>query len=265
MRQILLNGKNSSKDKIEVTGDDFHHLYHVRRIKVGEKVKAAFDSGEIGFFEVTSVTVDSVILEKREDNTVVQPGLFYFDDVPTGFGCEIYLLQFMPKMPRFEQILRQSTEIGVSRILPVISRYSPPEHLSDSKRLRLRKIIKEARQQSGSIIPTSVDDGMSLATAMAIVTERGKKYGKENSAYFALSERGGKALHERLQQPKKFISVAVGCEGGFADEEFNFLKENGFEAINFETNIMRVETAAIFGLAAIQTKNLELNSETRTN
>lgn len=258
MRQILLSENIPITDKIEITGDDFHHLCHVRRIKVGERIKVAFGSGEVGIFEVGLITAGGVILEKQQADVGKQRGLFFAEDLPRGFGCEIYLIQLMPKIARFEQILRQSTEIGVSRILPVISRYSPTEQLSPSKKARFQKIIKEARQQSGSMIQTLVDDEMDLERGIRVAKERGEKYGSENCAYLTLSERGGSLLHEKLTERKKFISVVIGCEGGFSDEEYKLLEENNFEPINFETNIMRVETAAIFGIAAIQTKNLEL-------
>ncbi|MBQ5781116.1 MAG: 16S rRNA (uracil(1498)-N(3))-methyltransferase [Spirochaetaceae bacterium] len=258
MRQVLLSGNVPITDKIEITGEDFHHLCHVRRIKVGEKIKVAADSGKVGIFQVVRITSDAAILEKQWDEVKEQPGLVFMDDLPVGFGCEIYLIQLMPKTVRFEQILRQGTEIGVSRILPVISQYSPTEQVSSSKKIRFQKIIKEARQQSGSMIQTTVDDEMDLAQSIRIAKERGEKYGKENCAFFTLSERGGSLLHEKLCVKKKFIAVVIGCEGGFSDGEYNLLIENNFEPINFETNIMRVETAAIFGIAAIQTKNLEL-------
>jgi len=48
------------------------------------------------------------------------------------------------------------------------------------------------------------------------------------------------------------IALAVGCEGGISPAERTLFEQNGFMPIHLKTNILRSETAALYGLAAIQ-------------
>ena len=47
-------------------------------------------------------------------------------------------------------------------------------------------------------------------------------------------------------------ALAVGCEGGISDEERSVLFEAGFMPLHFTTNILRAETASLYGIAVIQ-------------
>ena len=48
------------------------------------------------------------------------------------------------------------------------------------------------------------------------------------------------------------VGIAVGCEGGISPAERGFLRDAGFRALHFPVNVMRVETAALYGMAVIQ-------------
>ena len=67
------------------------------------------------------------------------------------------------------------------------------------------------------------------------------------------------SFHQAVGQAKiesqEIPSVAAlvsGCEGGFSPEEIETLKENGFVPVHLDTNILRAETATIYGLAVLQ-------------
>ena len=77
----------------------------------------------------------------------------------------------------------------------------------------------------------------------------------EESAAVALWERSEKSvpLKEVLQNKKiKKAAVAVGCEGGISPVEIDLLSAGGFSAVHFPGNILRCETAALYGIAAVQ-------------
>ena len=54
------------------------------------------------------------------------------------------------------------------------------------------------------------------------------------------------------------IGIAVGSEGGISEKEISILQENGFYLVHFKTNVLRAETASLYGIAAIQTAITEL-------
>ena len=58
---------------------------------------------------------------------------------------------------------------------------------------------------------------------------------------------------ENADSKKERVAVAVGAEGGISPAEVKVLSDAGFIPVHLETNILRCETAAIYGIAAVQT------------
>ncbi|MBP7479816.1 MAG: RNA methyltransferase, partial [Spirochaetaceae bacterium] len=56
------------------------------------------------------------------------------------------------------------------------------------------------------------------------------------------------------------VVLAVGCEGGFSKKEMEMLDEAGFKHLHFNTNVLRAETAALYGIAVIQNAVMEKKS-----
>lgn len=176
-----------------------------------------------------------------------------------AFGPELWLFQFVPKAQKIDLIVRQATECGVSRIVPVKGEYSPP---SQGRTERWHRIIREARQQSGSPTATLIQEPLGAHEAAALW--RGQSAALQSAA-FMLCERPLKAddsscslfsrIGEAVQKaggPLQRIALAVGCEGGISPDERILFEQSGFMPIHFKTNILRTETAALYGLAALQ-------------
>ena len=118
---------------------------------------------------------------------------------------------------------------------------------------RFERIIKEARQQSGSPISTKVLEPVSVEKAAALWNTETSK-GKTKA--YILHEDGEqakdlKSLLKSEEEPEK-IALAVGCEGGFSPKEFEILKQADFLPLHFNTNVLRAETAALYGIAVLQ-------------
>ena len=169
-------------------------------------------------------------------------------------GVEYWLFQFLPRPQKFELIVRQATECGVSVIVPVIGEYtekSSAQALMGAKKERLQKIIREARQQSGSPVETKVTEPVSLEQAIEMWS---------GDVAFVLSERDEcdgnlRATVQNAGQKIKRAAIAVGSEGGISPNEVKALEEKGlFVPVHFAVNILRCETAALYGIAAVQTE-----------
>lgn len=136
------------------------------------------------------------------------------------------------KQDKFEIILQKLTELGVKRIVPVITAYSQHLVFSDNKIIRFNKIIKEAAEQSHrNIIPE-------LCTSIELKNVDKYKSDLNVVAYEKENE-------NNISFKSKSISFIVGPEGGFKKDEINFLLENGFKSISLGKTILRAETAAI--------------------
>ena len=125
--------------------------------------------------------------------------------------------------------------------------------MQGAKAERLERIIREARQQSGSPVDTKVEQPVSLEEALQMWDDA--REGRSACA-FVLSEReDGNTLRQTLEGSGKveLVGVAVGSEGGISAAEVERLVEKGlFQPVHFAVNILRCETAALYGLAAVQ-------------
>ena len=172
--------------------------------------------------------------------------------------AELWLFQFVPKAQKIDLIVRQAAECGVSRIVPVKGEYSPP---SQGRTERWQRIIREARQQSGSPTATLIQEPLGVHEAAALWLGQSSplrsaafmlcEKPEEKGSSCSLFSRIGDAVQKAgglLQR----IALAVGCEGGISPGERILFEQSGFMPIHFKTNILRTETAALYGLAAVQ-------------
>ena len=170
---------------------------------------------------------------------------------------EYWIFQFLPRPQKFELIVRQATECGAAVIIPIIGEYtekSSAQALMGAKRERLDRIIREARQQSGSPVDTKVMEPVSLEKAIELWNaER-----TQQDVGFVLSERGDcdgnlRATVQKAGQKVQRAAIACGSEGGISPDEVRTLEEKGlFVPVHFAVNILRCETAALYGIAAVQ-------------
>ena len=271
MRQLILDKMPDKKGIVSVEGSDFKYLRQVLRVKSGDMINLRLLDGTLQNSTVAAVDDKSkrILLQicaNTSSGTVTRgvQGTVTRGTVTRGVQAdeiqsevaslsqEYILFQFIPKPQKFEQIVRQATECGVKTIVPVIGEYSEKSSLlalQGNKKDRLEKIIREARQQSGSPVETVVTEAMTLGEALG-------RY--ERDVAFVLYERQvdeGASTAELLKtnpQAKK-IGIACGCEGGISPNEIELLTKKGlFIPVHFSVNILRCETAALYGIAAVQ-------------
>lgn len=280
MRQLIIENKQIRKGLIELEGKDYRYLRQVLRVRPGDMISVRLPDGSLN--NATVARVDEaerkVVLQLCADTgkTItrgVQADQLNASAAVNGaLAVEYWLFQFLPRPQKFELIVRQATECGLSVIVPVIGEYtekSSAQTLAGAKRERLERIIKEARQQSGSPVETKVLEPMTLEKALELWRTSA---GEQGDLAFVLSERddcSGK-LRESVQKAGglegiKRAAIAVGSEGGISPDEVKALEEKGlFQPIHFAVNILRCETAALYGIAAVQTEiNNRLSDQVR--
>lgn len=265
MRQFIVQNQNIKNGLIYLEGKDFRYLRQVLRVKTGDMLNVRLADGSLQGTTVASIDDKNkkIILQICESPVVnaensVTRGVQASEVDETFNTCEYWLFQFIPKAQKFETIVRQATECGIAKIVPVIGEYSEKSSimaLQGAKSERLERIVKEARQQSGSPVNTTVLPPMNLDEAIKLWNE---EKDTKNQLGFVLSERTDDCVimnkvFEEKGKPEK-VCVVCGSEGGISPEEVSLLKEKGlFAPIHFAVNILRCETAALYGIAAVQT------------
>lgn len=263
MRQYIASSMPDKNGQLTVSGKDFKYLCQVLRLKLGDIVQVRFPNQELSNMEVFKLQAKQLILVKTLSESVDK-------FLETGVSAssleniklpEIWLFQFLPKLQKMDLIIRQSTECGVSKIIPVLGEFSGKDfNLKNEdfeKVNRWERIVKEARQQSGSAISTSVEKPLVIEDALKLWNEN-----LQNGIGFILHEASiaKKNIFSVLKENTNInkIGIAVGSEGGISEKEISILQENGFYLVHFKTNVLRAETASLYGIAAIQTAITEL-------
>lgn len=241
---------------------DFHYLRNVLRLRVGDMISVSAQ----GVMNMTLCKIDDnakkIVLQKcaESDNTACNSTA---QNTSHEFRAKYYLFQFVPKPQKMELIVRQATECGVSCIVPILGDYTQggtEKALQNSA--RYERIIREARQQSGSQVETKILEPRTLANAL--------DFWQNEISVFKEYEKAAVVLYERNEEIVSFANVVysdstdngvakikicaivVGSEGGISPAEFKTLNDAGFKALHFNTNILRCETAALYGIATLQ-------------
>lgn len=268
MRQFVLDTEPDSKGLFYISGKDYRYIKQVLRLTAGDMIKVCANGTQ---YNTTLCTID----ESKKQITL-QICESAGDEIPLAEinpdRPEFYLLQIIAKPQKMELIIRQAVECGVSAVIPVIGEYTQK---GTEKSLvqksganeRIARIIREARQQSGSPIDTKVLEPVTLQDALKIISEKKNEMQNENKSSLCVSlyERNEESvtMHEAAASVKEhkigFAVIAVGCEGGISPDEIKALKEAGFNTVHFDANILRCETASLYGMASLQTTVMEGN------
>ncbi|MDR0399490.1 MAG: RsmE family RNA methyltransferase [Treponema sp.] len=268
MKQFLLSAPPDRDGLVRISGEDFHYLVHVRRLKAGDRFNARLPDPGGGSFPLPGTPV---LLELRSLGQGVLTAAV-LGEVPDSVPLlpPILLFQALPKGSRMDLIVRQAAEGGIHEIVPFAAEYSiiKSGDLRDGgeKPRRWGRIIREALQQSGSPVPTSLHrpldaDGL-FAYWEELKAARPRALGiflhQESEDWGSpappLAER---SFHRYLSTIPEILALAIGPEGGFSPAEaLRFLKAD-FKPLAIGDTVLRTETAALYGAAAARVILLE--------
>ena len=218
---------------LTLTGENAHHAGRVLRLRVGEGVTLC-DGAGMDF----DCTVEAV---EKEAVTCRVVSCHAADTEPKQ---SITLFMALPKGDKMEFIVQKAVELGVSRIVPYLSKncVSRPDK-TEKKVERWRKIAAEAAKQCGRGRLPEVAAVVPVAQAIAQAAE------SETALFFYENERRT-GLHDALAGGvRDTVSLMVGPEGGFDPEEIRTATEAAIQPITLGKRILRTETAGFTTIA----------------
>lgn len=266
MRQFIVSSVPDKNGIISVSGKDFRYLRQVLRVKIGDMINVRLPDGTLSNTTVCNILenqkqIQLQICQKGSADESVTRGVQAEQISSANASIEYWLFQFIPKASKMEQIIRQATECGIKNIVPVVGEYSQKNNvlaMESSKKDRFLRIVREARQQSGSSVETTILDAVSLKEAISLWNEETLADGEKAAVVLWECCEQTKTVHEVLSKSDiKKVAIVIGSEGGISPSEIQELSLNGFIPIHFDTNILRCETAALYGIAAVQCALLE--------
>jgi 16S rRNA (uracil1498-N3)-methyltransferase len=150
-------------------------------------------------------------------------------------------------------VVRQAAEAGVAAVIPLIASRSLPSAGEGGARRseRWARIVREARQQSGSAVATLVPEPVGIGGLAGALDAAGVD---PESPRVLLHEAplAQSSMHGYLTGARAEAVVCVGPEGGFAPSEVEALSGLGFGPLRFDGAVLRAETAALYAIAAAQ-------------
>ncbi len=271
VRQFLAETAPGPDGTLALRGKDFRYLVQVLRLAPGASLEVRLPDGSLVEMRVSSVDRAAKLALLDSPGSVPRDGfpepaapgssMSALPSVPADFP-EIVLFQWILKGSKMDQVFRQATEAGVALVVPVLGdRCLAAEAggVGAGKSGRWERIVREARQQSGSAVATAVRETVPSALVPEVWAAVSARGGAGGSVAITLTEAplARKTLHEYLVTRPRTVALAIGPEGGMSGRETEILAAAGFNAVHFRTNILRAETAALYGIAAAQTLLLE--------
>ena len=210
------------------------HAVQVLRLKKGVKI-SLFDGRGLEY----EATLDQV--GKRESVVILGQKIESQNESP----LEITLLQGISRGERMDYALQKAVELGVSKVIPVITERCNVQLSNGRAEKRLshwQGVMVSACEQSGRSVLPELMDVMPL--------EEAKMINQQSSRLVLdpLAKQGFTTLEKQQQ-----ITLLIGPEGGLSEQEVQLLTEQGYQTVNFGPRILRTETAAVAAIAVIQT------------
>ncbi len=231
MPQILFHDIPADSETVTIDGENFHHVVHVRRQKIGERVILRLPDG---------TKAETVIIEIHKQSITVR----ITDIKPPEFSPYTLALA-MPvlKSKKNDLIIEKGTEAGITRFIPVLYHRCIPDHSSIEKKiLRWRRLCREASKQCDAVYPVSVEDCISSEKMFQLSSEYCQAVAADvHSADYLTREHVSDS-----------VIVAAGPEGGFSKEEIELMDSYNWKRVVVHTNQMRAETASIVVPAIIR-------------
>jgi 16S rRNA (uracil1498-N3)-methyltransferase len=248
MHRFYLPPKECQTGPLTLAGREAHHALRVLRLRKGDRVHVLDGAGREFICDVQEFDRDKVHLAVIETKSVPAP------------PCRITLLQALPKGKIIESIIQKATELGVARIVPLLSERvvtDLDEKHAGRKAEKWQQIAIEAIKQCGATWLPRVEPPITPAKFLAQ---------KEEFELPLVASLQPGAKHPRsffrafeVQHSRKPVSACVwiGPEGDFTAKEVTAIISSGAFPITLGNLVLRVETAATYCLSVL---NYEMQS-----
>lgn len=224
--------------EVTLLDQDANHVARVLRMRAGDTLFVLDGAGSLFHVRLT-------VVDKRETR-----GEIVSQEAATGeLPVPVTLVQGMPKGEKFDWIIQKATELGVARIVPVVTERSVVRLSADRSQDKVRRwqaIAKEAAEQCERAKVPVVEAPLELGAWL-------KAPAAEGVVRLACLERhGGTPLARVLDgTTAKAYEIVVGPEGGFSPTEVERLVASGARNVSLGSRILRTETASLMAISVI--------------
>jgi len=227
---------------IQLGAEESHHLCRVLRLREGETVFAFDGLGQEWECEISAS-------HKSASRLTIRRQL----DTPVESPLQLTLAQALVKGDRFDLVVQKATELGVTRIIPVITAHSEIHRIEERSEQRLQRwqrISLEALKQCRRRRLVSITAPVPFPALCRELSGR---------PALIFSEQGGQTFPSIIGNSSG-LTLVVGPEGGWSGEEITLATSSGLIPIHLGPRILRTETAAIAAVTLAQYLGGDLSS-----
>lgn len=236
MRRFFVPPKNIKVSDVTITGTDVKHLRQVLRLSVGDKIVVCDGKGNeyrVKINQIDKSEVKGIILERITS--------------PIN-KSQVALFQGIPRGTKMDLIVRQVTELGISKIVPLVTERTVirlDKERAEKKVSRWQRIALEAAKQSQRITVPEV-------TAIQSWSEALNELERFRLILVPWEEEKERSIKQILSEAQEeSIAIVIGPEGGFSTAEIRSLSNKGGRIVSLGKNILRTETAGLVALVLV--------------
>ncbi len=244
MHRFFVEGSARPGDEIAFGAAAARQMARVLRLVPGDRVAAVDPEGWELLVELTRLDLRGaagrvLARERRETEPPVR----------------VVLAQGIPKGDKMDFVVQKCTEVGVSAILPTVTRRTVVDlrGKEEERRERWQRIAREAAEQCGRVRVPEVLPAMRLEAAVAELAGADLfliPWEEERSRGLRAVLREARAQGSGGGRPGT-VAVLIGPEGGFAADEVELAMSRGAQPVSLGPRLLRTETAGLVVLTAI--------------
>jgi 16S rRNA (uracil1498-N3)-methyltransferase len=220
-------------DHATLDGPEAHHLLHVMRAAVGTQITLFDNSGA----EFTAVV-------EKLGRSNLELRIFERQIIDRELPFPLIVGVALPKGDRQKWLVEKLTELGVTRLVPLITERGVAQP-RESAVERLQRTVIEACKQCGRNRLMEISEPI-------VWTEWGAAEVDARSCRRLIAQPGGVPLSTIVSDSFGETRIAIGPEGGFTDKEVAVAISADWQSVDLGPRILRVETAAVAMTAVVQ-------------
>ncbi len=231
--RLYINQTLKAEQEIVLAKDAAHYLVNVLRLRIGAEL--ILFNGQGGEYRARLIAIDKKAAKLQ---------ILEYHDIERESKLELTLIQAISRPEHMNYTIQKAVELGVTRIVPLISKRSPPidKNKIHKREQQWQKVIINACEQCGRNRLPILDEVQTLTTYLA---------DKQQLEHCIVLAPEAKHSISKLEIDKK-ITILIGAEGGLTEEEIQDAIEAGYLDVGLGSRILRTETAAITMLALCQ-------------
>ena len=232
MLHIFCDPQALQDDLLTISGETANHIRRALRMKAGEELTASLGDGRLYRFVIEELAGEDVLCR-----------LCGVTEADAELPVQVLLFQGLPKADKMDTIVQKAVELGAAEVIPVecercITKLTPEK--KEKRRARWQAIAESAAEQSHRALVPQVGEVLRFADACHMAQERTQA----RFIPYELQQREGTAEALARIREGDAVSVFIGPEGGFTEEEIETARAHGVEPITLGRRILRTETAS---------------------